>query len=82
MDRINEFASEKTKFRRTLFGTRNNIFTVCIASADNPMGVKYAEKANMVMRKQVTLLQILILLYVNSFLGLKSLIKNPLFLES
>lgn len=53
MDKINEFASEKTKFRRTLFGTRNNIFTVCIASADNPMGVKYTEKENQKRRKDL-----------------------------
>ena len=53
MDRINEFASEKTKFKRTLFGTRNNIFTVCIASADNPMGVKYTEKENQKRRKDL-----------------------------
>ena len=44
MEKIQEFASEKTKFRRTLFRTRNNIFPVCIASADNPMGIKATEE--------------------------------------
>lgn len=53
MERIQEFASEKTKFRRTLFGTRNNIFTVCIASADNPMGIKATEEENQKRRKKL-----------------------------
>lgn len=46
MKNLKEFASKKTKFRRTLFEKRDNIFTVCIASTDNPMGVQFSEEEN------------------------------------
>ena len=53
MKNLNEFASKKTKFRRTLFGTRDNIFTLCIASADNPMGTQYSEEENAKRREKL-----------------------------
>lgn len=37
----------------TFFGTRNNIFTVCIASTDNPMGVKATKEENQKRRKKL-----------------------------
>ena len=53
MNSINEFSSEKTNLIRSLFGTRKNIFTVCIASVDNPIEAEYPEKENQKRRKDL-----------------------------
>ena len=47
MEKIQESDSE------TLFGTKNNIFTMCIASTDNPKGIKATEEENQKRRKKL-----------------------------
>ena len=42
---LNE-TKKSTKFKQTLFGGRKNIFTLCIASAENPKDVKLSAKEN------------------------------------
>lgn len=52
MNRLDE-TSKKTKFRKALFGARNNISTIAIASPDNPRGVKISEEENQKRRKEL-----------------------------
>ena len=42
---LNE-TKKSTKFKQTLFGGRKNIFTLCIASAENPKDVKLSAEEN------------------------------------
>ena len=52
MNRLEE-TSKKTKFRQTLFGVKNNIATVAIASPDNPRGVSIPEEENIKRRQEL-----------------------------
>ena len=52
MNRIEE-TSRKTKFKKALFGLKNNISTIAIASPDNPRGVKISEEENQKRRKEL-----------------------------
>lgn len=52
MNRLEE-TSKKTKFRKALFGAKNNISTIAIASPDNPRGVKISEEENIERRKEL-----------------------------
>lgn len=45
-------SSETTEFRSTLFGTKNNIFTVCIVSVDNSTNTELSEEENRINRER------------------------------
>lgn len=51
MKRLNE-TSEVTKLKKTLYGVKNNVFTFCIATPENPMAEALTDEENMKRREE------------------------------